>query len=176
VAVYHQSPQKAREAAEGLVQQAIALAKESGRYGRGPLGEAMLAEKSGFWFTYFEEIRALDGVRDEDIGTWWNRDEVERMLVGVQGEVAQLGAWISAKQQGLSDDEATVRARQTLPYYGRPGQLVSRWREKRLLPFELTGRVTRWMETNAPRTAPWPWDGYETVNDWVREMAVRGAL
>ena len=178
MAMLGQSQQEARQAAEALVQQAIALAKESGMYGRGPMGEAMLAETEGFWATYLNEIRTLDGVRDDDIRKWWDLDEVERMMVGISDELAQTATWIAAKRQGLSDDEATLRCRQTLAYYGRPGQMTSRFRGLRLLPFELKDRVMAWLETNAGSITPdrLPWAGYETLNHWVRDMVARGEL
>lgn len=172
------SGSESKERAVQSVQKAIELAKASGRHLVGPLGEGMLAERSGFWFDYFRQIRHLDGVRDEDIRLWWDLDEVERQMVGIDDELAQLAVWIGGKQRGLSDADAGLGVRKTMPMYGVPEHMSSAFDGRRLLPFELKDRVMRWLERNASRVDPahLPWDEFETYNDWVRHTVENGDL
>lgn len=172
------SPSDARTSASELLQRGIALAKASRRYGAGPLGVAMLNERSGFWFDYFNEIRETDGVTDDDIRLWWNLDEVERQMVGIGDEVAQLACCISAKRQGLTDADAGAKVRATFPMYGVPEHMNSSFDGRRLLPFELKDRVMRWLERHSAGLAPprMPWDEYEMFNDWVRHTVAHGQL
>jgi len=172
------SPSDARTSASELLQRGISLAKASGRYGAGNLGSAMLNERSGFWFDYFNEVRQTDGVMDDDIRLWWDLDEVERQMVGIGDEVAQGACFLGALREGLSAADAGARVRATLPMYGVPEHMNSSFDGRRLLPFELKNRVMRWLEGNSAGLVPphMPWDEYEMVNDWVRHVVAHGQL
>lgn len=179
------STNDAKEKAETSVQAAIKSAKESGRYGREPLGETMLAQPSGFWRTYLDEIRSLDGVTDEDIRFWWDLDEVERALVDFNDQAMRVSVYIQATGEAidrglpyeLAKVEGASKVRETLPAWGLPTQMNGP-DGARLLPFELERRLTRWMEVYAYPVQPphSPSEGFAVFNDWVREMVSKGAL
>ena len=78
--------------------------------------------------------RRLFGVSDDEIRSWWRKDDLERCLIKKFSEFQRMAIFSLLKNQGLSSKEAAKKVKMCFPTYG----------EKDLsqhLPYELKDKV-----------------------------------
>jgi hypothetical protein len=103
-----------------------------------------------------EEIKAMlaakrrEGVRNEDIRSWWNRHDLQRRMVLEEDDFRQFKVYKTAlDEKGKTPDEAASWVMKFLPIYGEPHEMSEEAENDRPLPYELRHRVTRYAERRA---------------------------
>lgn len=166
---------EARATAVAEMDRAIAVAKERGRYGCGPLGDWMLGNPD--YSAYFAWAYEHYAVRPEDVHVWWDMDEVERAMAEIDDEMARMGVFLSARRKGLTPEAAGAKLWEILPYFDFDFGRQSESKDlSQLLPAELKPRVVSYVEQCMRRRTPPATDGFATFNDWVRFAISQGIL
>jgi hypothetical protein len=96
--------------------------------------------------------KRAEGVKDEDIAFWWNMHDLERRMICKVDEMNRILLFEKLLQDsGATNPEAARITAKRFPVYGDPGHLVLETDDDRPLPFELKGRVNRYIteRTNA---------------------------
>ena len=145
---------EARRTATTLVKLAIKTSKNSGTYNM-PInfGDLLLGQApstSPKVQSFIERgrvnlaLKRVDGVDDEDIRWWWNRDDVDRRLMEADDLSNQLTAVSHLLAQGKSLDEAATIVKSTFPFFGEPTPDMDFDNDNRPLPPELRRRIIPW--------------------------------
>jgi hypothetical protein len=100
---------------------------------------------------YEEMVRKAreEGATEEDIRSWWNRSDLHRRMTKWAEEVAvRRPMYETAREHGLSREEAADKVRQFFPVYGDPEDESEHTGRDRPLPYELHDRVEHYRRTH----------------------------
>jgi hypothetical protein len=90
--------------------------------------------------------KRADGVTDEDIALWWNMHDLERRLICKIDEMNRILTFDNLVQaKGMAEPEAARIVAKRFPVYGDREHLVLGTDDDRPLPFELKGRINRYI-------------------------------
>jgi hypothetical protein len=139
---------EARKMAKELLDAAIEESKREVTYNLPPnFGDMLLEkEKTDEKIRKMLEKKRKEGVRDEDIGWWWNMNDVERRMMIKVDEFFLPSAHIKLREEGKTSDEAAAQVRKTHPIYGDPEDTTHGSGDDRPLPFELKDRVNIYIQ------------------------------
>lgn len=140
------------------------------------IGDRLLHDAaSNFNVKAFLDVRRADGVRDDDIQSWWNQPPIERMLQEHIYEHRLLSTFTSALELGNTEAQAGDYVRRVEPMFGEPTLGDD---ENRPLPIELMDPVAVFaFESRLLQSAPAdkPTDG-STYNAIVRRGCKAGLM
>ena len=118
-----------------------------------------------------------EGATEADIRRWWNLDDLKRRMICWAEEVAvRLPMYLTAKQHGLSDDDAAEKVRSLFPVYGDPQDTRYGTGDDRPLPHELRHRVENYRRNRSVAQMREKLKGYSSYNALVREEIRGGSL
>ena len=90
--------------------------------------------------------KRMDGVTDEDIALWWNMHDLERRMICKVDEMNRILMFDHLVQTGGKAEEVAAQTvAKRFPVYGDREHLVLGTDDDRPLPFELKGRVNRYI-------------------------------
>ena len=90
--------------------------------------------------------KRAEGVTDEDIAFWWNMHDLERRMICKVDEINRIVMFDYLVQTaGKAESEAAQMVAKRFPVYGDREHLVLGTDDDRPLPFELKGRVNRYI-------------------------------
>jgi hypothetical protein len=96
--------------------------------------------------------KRVDGVTDEDIALWWNMHDLERRLICKIDEMNRILTFDNLVQaKGVAEPEAARIVAKRFPVYGDREHLVLGTDDDRPLPFELKGRINRYIVESTER-------------------------
>lgn len=120
-----------------------------------------------------------EGVRDEDIRFWWNRDDLERRMMQQEDFMSRFSLFLKLRDQGLSPKEAAKGVAKRFPVFGDSDDATLGSGEDRPLPHELKDRVNIWIQRRCG-SDPERFEkaiGYSTsVNSLIRKGIERGNI
>jgi hypothetical protein len=118
-----------------------------------------------------------EGATEEDIRRWWNRSSVERRLICWAEKIAVRDPmYETAKEYGLSDEEARRKVRQFFPVYGDPDEAEDMADEDRPLPHELRDRIEKYRRTQDRSDMREKLKDFSSYNAFVRHEIREGKL
>jgi len=122
-------------------------------------------------------IAKQEGATEEDIRRWWNRSGLHRRLICWAEQVAVRDPMFeTARDYGLSEEEARRKVRQFFPVYGDPEDTDEAAGEDRPLPHELRDRVERYRREQDTGEVREKLENYSSYNALVRDEIRRGNL
>jgi hypothetical protein len=136
---------EARKTAQSVLDGARQLVQERGWSDEAPgRGDHLLEvmETKPTVRAEIEKIRS-EGVRDEDIRTWWNLPPLERAAIEKMDELNRSATWLGFLRQGKSFDEAAAKMWKAYPKFG---DASSESGDDRPLPIELKFRIVQYIE------------------------------
>lgn len=117
-----------------------------------------------------------DGAKDEDIIEWWNLNDLQRRMVLWSEEVFRYSVFLSAREEGLSADEAAIKVKKIFPMYGNPNNTSNSSGEDRPLSQELRGRIDEYRQKHGALAIQEKTSGHTSYNAFIRAEIKRGAL
>jgi predicted Zn finger-like uncharacterized protein len=139
-------------------------------------GDILLAREAREGSEYLNRIRG-EGVTDDDIRWWYNRNDIERRVVLKLDDIHKLAIGIKAVEEGLSQDSAIMRALRCYPSYGDVRVTKGRGGpDDRNLPCELKRRVDAWHRSVPEDRMVQRLLGCSSFNALVRDAMRRGEL
>ena len=146
--IMNMPPREAKESFRNLLK----VAKENYRKGENSdlpenYGDLLLENESNdeHIAMVFGKCRK-DGVTDEDIRWYWNRDELERQMMLQVDNLQRIAFYETQKRMGLSEEEAANKVRKSFPMYGNPYDTTHTSGDGRPLREYLQDRVNRYVE------------------------------
>ncbi len=89
--------------------------------------------------------KRLEGVTDDDIRWYWNRNDLERRVEeNMHQSIMYARFWQFVEDEGRTPEEAAVLVRKFFPYYGDPNDTRITTGDDRPLPVELMRREDDW--------------------------------
>ena len=96
--------------------------------------------------------KRLDGVTDDDVRSYWNRNDLERRVVeNIRQAVMYSRFKQHVEDEGRTAEEAAIVIRKYFPYFGDPDDMRVTSGDDRPLPFELMRRVDDWYSKEQTR-------------------------
>lgn len=177
------TPQAARKQAREDIRDAIAQSRAQGQYGVGAQGRRALQNyQTNPALAEMWEAMKRAGVRDEDVIEWWNIPDIERRLMLMDDDVFRVTAYLSAMDDGATEEQAGRLIWKMRPMFGDPTAPPTFPDDgsSTLLPFELKLRFMRWSErieegggVEAMQAEREP---FSTMNGYVRQLIREGRL
>ena len=88
-----------------------------------------------------------EGVRDQDIQTWWNQHDLERRMMLAFDDISKTAVVLKLKDEDkMSMEEAMKRVRKIFPMYGEPDDTSNSSGDDRPIPYELKWRIIDYIE------------------------------
>jgi hypothetical protein len=125
-------------------------------------------------------MKRNEGVRDQDIRAWWNLHDLERRISVEFDELGSSTQFFRLKDEDrISEEEATKAVGRFFPTYGDPNEVCFTTGDDRPLPYELKGRVDKYLERVAQvDKEAWKGEvqGTSTLNAFIRKEIKKGNL
>jgi len=115
-------------------------------------------------------------VNDEDIRKYWNLHDLQRRMVVWSENVFRYSTFLTAREEGLSPDEAIIKQRKMFPMYGDPEDTRHTSGDDRPLPHELRGRVDVYREKYEAEIIQKMVSKYSSYNAFIRAEIKKGNL
>ncbi|MDP1808210.1 MAG: hypothetical protein Q8L35_01585 [Actinomycetota bacterium] len=124
--------------------------------------------------------KRTEGVRDEDIRSWWNMHDLERRMAIKVDDFYRMCFGIEEFKQSTGDlDEIAARIRKIFPIYGDPDDTSNTTGADTPLPYELKDRINKYiektMQTNAEKSKK-EIKASSTYNAFVRKEIAKGNI
>jgi hypothetical protein len=121
------------------------------------------------------EALRKEGVRNEDIRSWWNAPALERVVIELSDEMLRGASFIGHMRKGLNPQQAAEQMWKVHPKFGDPEQGQG---EDRPIPIELKDRIIAFMERqySRPDLMREKMDRMSSFNALVREEIRKGTL
>jgi hypothetical protein len=87
-----------------------------------------------------------DGVRDDDVKWWWNKDDLERRIIEKIDDNIRIVSFLDNRKDEMSEEKAAERVGKYYPMYGDPKDKSQATGKDRPLPYELRKRVNIYIE------------------------------
>jgi hypothetical protein len=124
--------------------------------------------------------KRADGVTDEDIALWWNMHDLERRLICKVDEMNRIMLFDHLVQtKGVPEPDAARMVAKRYPVYGDREHLVLGTDDDRPLPFELKGRINRYISNRMksdPETFREETEAATSLNAVLRTALRQGEL
>jgi len=125
--------------------------------------------------------KKAEGVTDENIREFWNFTDSQRRKVILSESTFRLAVFSSAKEDGLTNDEASALVSKIFPMYGSlyddpDNTKYTPSGDDRLLPNELRGRVDKYRLRLGAAYIKDKMKGYTTYNAYIRDEIRKGNL
>ncbi len=117
-----------------------------------------------------------EGATDEDIKEFWNLIDLERRMVIWSENVFRYSVFLSARESGMSADDAMLQVRKMYPTYGDPDDTSNTSGDDTPLPHELRGRVDAYREKLGASIIKERVKQYTTYNAFIRDEIRKGSL
>lgn len=125
-----------------------------------------------------------EGVRDEDILNWLNRNDVERNIVVQFDNVAKMAMFINEFETSKETTEEKIaekgseKIRKYFPFYGNPNDTSHTTGDDRPIPYELKDRVNIYVEKvkHDPEKFKSVLEKYSSYNAFIRKEIRDGNL
>ena len=118
-----------------------------------------------------------EGATEDDIRRWWNRSDLQRhMICWIEDAAVRVPMYKTAKEHGLSDEEAEEKVRQLFPVYGDPEDESSGAGDDRPLPHELRDRVQSYRKQQPGEELQRRLEDYSSFNALVRDEIRKGNI
>jgi hypothetical protein len=113
-----------------------------------PSGDILLEnENTNQKFKNFLDKIRKEGVRDEDIRWWWNLHDLERRMIKKFDLINQNTILNKLREEeNMTADELKNVVRKYFPLYGDPDNITNDSGEHRPIPYELQGRIKKYIE------------------------------
>lgn len=178
--------QSAHKFAKDNLDKAIATAKKTIRYNIGPLGSLFLNDPR--YESRLEYLRSKYRVSDADIHSWWDLDEVERVVFAQNDDLDIMAFYLSCVSRGINKEDINEEIWRALPIYdhsfiydkvnilplyGIPDlSNMSPSAKAEPLPPEIDNRVVEYCYGREVESI----QPYQTYNDWIRSLIDNGEL